>query len=419
MKNLIKIKRIEVKNNRIEYFLEVFGYVKKFFVNNENMYVQYQDSIEDIPFGIAVIPLLSNILPIAWFSDAEIIIGELDKTFYNAIDNIKEGYSKMHPNANLGGKISVKNIIDYSYEPSDKCATFFSGGVDSLGTLIEIIDEKPILVTLWGSDISLDDKQGWDKVKREVVDFGNKRNLQNLLIESSFRRFISEGELTKAYSKFMKDNDNWWHGAQHGIGLIGHVAPYAYKNKLKIIYIPASLSPETINFSCASHPTIDNEFKFAGCSTVHHGFENNRQNKISIISDYIKESDDKLFIRVCWQSDGGINCSKCEKCSRTIMGLIANKINPNEHGFYIDKNTSKEIESNMKYNWILSESLIEFWNQIKNKFNKDKELWKKEESVNWILNINFNNLNRKKIINKKIKQLIIQIKVTLYKVLKR
>ena len=122
---------------------------------------------------------------------------------------------------------------------------------------------------------------------------------------------------------------------------------------------------------------------------------------------------------MCWQSDGGINCSKCEKCSRTIMGLIANKINPNEHGFYIDKNTSKEIESNMKYNWILSESLIEFWNQIKNKFNKDKELWKKEESVNWILNINFNNLNRKKIINKKIKQLIIQIKVTLYKVLKR
>lgn len=418
MKNLIKIKKIEVKNNRIEYFLEIFGDIKKFFVNNENMYVKYKDSIEHIPWGIAVIPLLSNILPIIWFSDSEIVIDELDETFYKAIDKIKQGYSKMHPNAVLGGKISVKNIIDYSYESSNKCATFFSGGVDSLATLIEIIDEKPILVTLWGSDISLDDKQGWNKVRNEVIDFGKKRELENLFIKSSFRRFISEGELTKEYSKFMKDDDNWWHGAQHGIGLIGHVVPYAYKNKLKTIYIPASLSPDTINFSCASHPTIDNEFKFAGCNTIHQGFNNTRQDKISIIADYVKKSKDKLFIRVCWQSDGGENCSKCEKCSRTIMGLIAEKINPNEHGFNFDKNKLNKLEVNLKYNWILSQSLIGAWNQIKDKFTKDKQFWEKNRDVDWILDINFNKINKKKIRYKKIKDLIIHIKVTLYKILK-
>lgn len=419
MKNILKIRKIEIRNNRIEYFLDVFGEVKKFFISNENMYIEYPNSVEDIPLGIAIIPVLSNILPIVWFSNSELILEELDKTFYNAIDKIKQGYAIMHPNAELGGKIIVKNIIDYSYESSNKCATFFSGGVDSLATLIKIIEEKPTLVTLWGSDISLEDEVGWENVKSEVIKFGEERGLENLIIKSNFRMFISEGELTKEYCNVMKDNDNWWHGAQHGIGLIGHIAPYAYKNKLGTIYIPASLSISTSNYSCASHPLIDNEFKFATCNTVHHGFEYTRQNKVEIISEYIKHKKDKIFIRVCWQSDGGKNCGKCEKCSRTIMGLIAEKVNPNDHGFDINEDTINKIKFNLKKNWILESAGIGLWYEIKDKFKKEKDFWKDVKCMTWILNINFSKLNKKKIRNKKIKELVVRFKVNIYELLKK
>lgn len=289
-KNLISIDGIELKKNRIDYFLKIKGEVAEVFNLNTNMFVEYRENIEEVPRGIAIIPLLSNILPIIWFSNSEIIIDELDETFYKSIEKIKNAYMKMHSKANLRGEIIVKKIINYDYKASNECATFFSGGVDSLSTLISRIDRQPKLVTLWGSDIKLQDKIGWNNVENEVVNFAENMNLKNVFIKSSFREFINEGILTKKYSKCMKDDDNWWHGAQHGIGLIGHIAPYAYIHKLNTLYIPASLSPENQNYSCASHPTIDNEFKFAGCDVVHEGFNNMRQDKVKIISEYINET---------------------------------------------------------------------------------------------------------------------------------
>lgn len=392
-KNIIKVRNIEIKNNRIEYYLQLEGSVKKYFNQSINMFVEYNSSIEGVPEGIAVIPLLTNILPVAWFTDSEIQVETIDKTFYESIDQIKQGYVDMHVNANLKGGFRANNIVDYKYEPHNRCATFFSGGVDSMSTLITRINEKPDLITVWGADISLNNKDAWSKVENEVVRFGEKNSLSNIIIKSSFKQFLNETLLDKSFGKDM--GDLWWHGAQHGIGLIGLVVPYAFINKMRIVYVPSTHTDKDGHVSCASYPTIDNKVRFGRCEVLHEGFENSRQDKIKNISRYIKEKDSNLFLRVCWKSTDGKNCSICEKCSRTIMGLIAEGINPNKHGFKIEKKQIKQIERKWKYEWIISHN-IPLWIDIQDRFKENKYEVEKEESLKWILDIDLQKEEAKK-----------------------
>lgn len=408
MENIINVKEITVKKNRVEYVLDCTGEVKKYFNPNQNLFIEYNENIDNVPLGILVIPLLTNILPIAWFSDAQILVDEIDKNFYESIDQIKQGYIEMHTNVLLRGSILPKNIVDYSYETTSKTATFFSGGVDSMATLLSRINEKPTLVTLWGSDIKLTDISGWNKVQSEVVNFAKCKGLDNLLVKSSFRTFISESRLDADFSNLM--NDGWWHGAQHGIGLIGHIAPYAYLHKLKTLYVPATYTLNDGHVSCASYPTIDNKVKISSTSVFHEGFENNRQSKIGIICDYVKKYNEDLFIRVCWISEGGRNCSKCEKCSRTIMGIIAEFMNPNDFGFYVTTETLKDLKRNVTKNIVFSKENIRFWLEIQQRFQEHNNYWKNNKQLKWILKINFIKNNQKNIRKKRISTLIINIK---------
>ena len=75
-------------------------------------------------------------------------------------NDFKQGYIDMYPKVDFKGTLIASNIIDNSYIPSKRTASFFSGGVDAFSTLISHVDEKPVLVTLWGSDIKLTDIKG-------------------------------------------------------------------------------------------------------------------------------------------------------------------------------------------------------------------------------------------------------------------
>lgn len=388
MRDKIVVEDINVKENKIEYKIRVDENIKKYFNLEKNMWIEYDCNIEGIPEGIAVIPLLTNLIQMAWFLNIEIVVNEVDKKFYDCLDKVKEGYKNMFKMERLNGKLTVKNIVDYSYKPSDKSVMFFSGGVDSLATYITVRKEKPALATVWGSDIALDDIRGWNLVKDEINQFATERGLNTLFITSSFREFINEINLDKAVNLVTDTEYGWWFGVQHGIGLIGHLIPYAYINKIKTIYIAASLNNNSINYVCASFPTTDGNVRAAGVKVIHEGFENTRQDKIKIICDYIKSTGDNMKIRVCWETKGGKNCSKCEKCSRTIMGILAEKMDPNKMGFNITDEDIKKIEYEWKYIWKVHGPNIMHWKDIQNRYLEDKSYWE-DKPEKWILKINF------------------------------
>lgn len=334
---------------------------------------------------------LFNILPIAWVYDAEINITELDADFSNHLADVKKGYEDMYPMIEFKGKINcnIKENRSITVSRSTSSAVFFSGGADAFHTLIAHIDEKPLLVTLYGADIHLKDAAGIANVREFVSKIGKRFSLENTGITTSFRNIINKNLLSV---KVKESGDDWWHGFQCGIGLIGHVAPLVYLLGLKKIYIASSYSKHVQGqYTCASDPSIDNNVYFCGGRVYHDGYEYSRLEKVRDIVKYSQENNIRIPLRVCWESTGGYNCSKCEKCLRTIFAIIAEGGNPEEFGFTWNEKLKKMCRKNMKTQFIMTKMRIEVqWIPIQNRLCEQRE---KFDEYRWLMNLDFSNFN--------------------------
>ena len=331
MRNKFYLNGIIKKYNKISFEYSVEGEWKEVFNFDEMFFCEYSEDICSVPDSIACIPLISNILPIVWVYDAEIIVPECDKEFFDNIYYIKKGYMDMYPQLTFKGNVIVKSLVNNKSIDSGFSLAFFSGGVDSNNTLVTHITEKPKLLSVWGSDITFEDVDGWKKVVNCIKTSADFYNLSYVFVKSNFRRFINYDLLEK---KIEQVDDNWWHGFQHGIGLISISFPYAFTQNISKIYFASTYDEkEKGNYTCASDPTIDNWMRCAGIRTIHDGYYLTRQEKIHNIVEYSKNNNVKIPLRVCWESSGGSNCCNCEKCWRTIFELLAEDENPKEYGF--------------------------------------------------------------------------------------
>lgn len=353
-KDCLIINKITKKQNKIEYDYNAKGKWKELLNMNEKMYIEYDMNIEKVPNSIAVIPFLCNIIPISFVFDLEIVLDEIDKSFFECVPKIKEGYANMYPKISMLGNLIPKKVIENLYIP-ERTGTLFSGGVDATNTLLQHINEKPILFTLWGADVNLKDKNGWNIVKEHHVSVAKEYGLECCFMKTNFRSILNMSALSNYV--FEKVNGEWWHDFQHGIAILGHVSLVAYLRKIGNLYI-ASSNTENSKLPCASDPTIDNYLRFASCTVVHDGYEFNRQDKIHNICKYLDSVNKKYIpLRVCWKSNGGENCCECEKCYRTIIEIIAEGKDPNNFGFNLSKNKRDKMMKKMpklslvKYNF--------------------------------------------------------------------
>ena len=332
MKDCLKITKIIKKNNRIDYVYTPEGKWKELLNLKEQMFIEYDTNIEQVPDSIAIVPLLCNILPISWLFDITISIDVIDKEFYDCIPDVKKGYCEMYPHVSMLGNLEIEKI-ENNYYDSEKSSSLFSGGLDAFDTLFEHMQEKPDLLTVWGADITLKDEIGWNKVKKHHLSVGKQYELSNSFIKSNFRTSLNYNALSAYVSK--KIGGEWWHEFQHGIGILGLVAPLAYINHYSTIYIASTYTPEYKGqYTCASDPIIDNHLRFASCKVVHDGYEKSRQDKIRNICKHLEQNNENFInLRVCWKSTGGNNCCECEKCYRTILGILVEKKDPNNFGF--------------------------------------------------------------------------------------
>lgn len=183
-------------------------------------------------------------------------------------------------------KIKPKKIVKNKIK-SKRSSMFFSGGVDSLDTLCTNFDKTPLLVMIWGSDIWLEDKKGWNTAKQNMDRISKRLKKETTYITSNFRKTINELKLNEVYEE--KLGDNWWHGVEHGLALLGHIAPIVSKYNISIHYMPGTFSNNDKNVKCASYPTIDENFKVSNCSVVHDGFNYSRLDKVKNIVKFRKK----------------------------------------------------------------------------------------------------------------------------------
>ena len=345
--NRIEIERPEVNGNIVTYHYSVTGEWSELFTEREPFYIEYSVSINDVPEGVLMVPFIANILPVSWIYNAEIHCSVCDKDFFDCIADIKRGYANMFPMMEFRGVLKVDVLQKNKPAGQDGCIVFFSGGVDSFYTLISHRLESPTLFTVCGSDITLDDLEGWENVKRQTRDVATVFNTPIAFSRSPMRTFMEEGML---YEKVVHiSGDGWWHGFQHGIGIISHAAPLMYALNKKTVYFASSFTPaDKGKYTCASDPTIDNFVHFCGADVVHDGYEYNRVEKIRTITHFSEETRTQIQLRVCWASTGGSNCCHCEKCWRTILGIYASGSDPRRFGFEYDSFSSiaREIKAN-------------------------------------------------------------------------
>lgn len=387
MQNFMTIDDITLICNKLTYEYTVSGDWEKYFINP--FWLEYSEELSNsIPKGILAIPLISAVLPLAMIVNATIVVPELDKNFYNSIPNLKAGYQKKYPSINFAGSIEPQNIIKYDYEPQEKSLTLFSGGVDSLNTLISNINENLTLVTIRGGDPPLDYPDDiWQFIKENVSNVGKQFNAENIFIQSMYRLFTDE----KVLSKLIRTLDNnipGWYPFQLGVSMVSTMVPYAYLHKIKRIYMASCytykykfIGPE------ATGPEIENNFKFSSCEVVHDAYDCTRQEKVQNICNYYAENNKSIIIHACGSMRPGICCS-CEKCIRTIAGILAEKQLPENYGF-IKNNTITDVCNYLKKRDDFLEQYIMFWLDIQNRFKENYTKPYENADVDWFCNVNF------------------------------
>ncbi len=381
----IVLQQINKQDNTISYSFTVSEGLIKYF-SGKPFVIEYPENIEAVPDAIAAIPFACNVLPIIWLTDSVLRLKELDKAFYDCIPNVCSGFEKMFPESVFAGQILVDSLAECDIPASGGSAAFFSGGLDAVHTLVRHLDEKPALVSIWGSDIRFDNAAGWEVVHKGIAEYSEKYNLPDIMIRSSFRDFDNEGLLHKTFCEQLKDG--WWHGVKHGIGLLGHAAPYAYLHGLSTVYIASSNCPADGHVRCSSNPLTDNHVRFANARVVHDGFECSRQDKVRDVVNYVNRTGDQVSLHVCWESQSGSNCCRCEKCYRTMVGLIAEGADPVDYGFAYTRTTIQNLRRYLVSNYRSSGILQRQWTHIQDRITANRlQLGKHSDwkYVKWLL----------------------------------
>ena len=335
-------KPILVDGFTVRYELKCSPGMRKYF-SSRDMFVTYDADMSDVPEALLLIPFLSSAAPIAWSLGAELRAPCIDVEFLHALSEIKESFRRFHPAGDWSGEVRGDLIVDTSrsYRVRRR-AILFSGGVDSVTSAVVHQDENPRLVTVWGADLGLAQHRPWEQVSAATRTFAQHRSMDISFVKTNFRTFFNSYKLN---ARSQPSFPNWYSGFQQGLGLVGLCAPLSCVHELESIYIP---STHTADFArpWGSHPEIDNHIRWGSTQAIHDGYELSRQNKLQALAKYIREEDPGLSLRVCWAK--GANCSRCEKCSITMIGLVIEGLDPNHHGFIFGPQTLSYIRSQLE-----------------------------------------------------------------------
>ena len=362
MKNLdIILTQIERKGHLVNYQFTVSRELEKYFTTR-TLFLEYDRDVSSIPDSILAIPFVSSLLAFSWVLDCNLWVREIDKTFYDSVPRIREAYREIYDHFPLKGRF-VPAILTRNELAMDK------------------LEDKDIAA---------------DADKRDISRFAEEYHVPTCFVRSNFAVLLTK-EFDKEFAK--KLGDTMWHGFLHSMAFIGISIPIAYQAGINEILIASSLTIG-LNFLCASNLTTDSEFCYAKNGyTTHDGFELNRQGKMGVIVKHQLSTGKPYFMRVCSFNDH--NCCECEKCFRTILGIVAEGGDIKDFGF--------NIEGSLKEHWedvlyrraglmsFKSEKFIH-WPHIKKRMLENYEIIKDKEFVDWFLSFDFDKAKREGLI---------------------
>lgn len=340
------------------------------FFPNRTFKAEYGTSVEDAPERVLVIPVLAQACPAVWAKGGDVYVDTIDASFRSALYEVQATLRKMYPRIIEGGDVIAERVEQPSPpRRMDGEAMLFTGGADSVATYVRHRDTDPVLITVRGWLLRPDEDDRWEHVKQHVAEFASNEGCESLTIETDLHAFPDHGLLNAHYKRFT--DGAWYSAVGHGLGLLGLCAPLAYAREVGTLHIAGShwegfriegqsWSGKAIPWG--SHPSIDNEVRWTETNGHYDGFDLTRQDKLEVISEFVREHRPNLQLRVCARDEEGVNCSQCEKCLRTIAGLLLAGLDPNEHGFNATTETLEHCVNQFEEgNWVLDAHTVLHW----------------------------------------------------------
>ena len=317
-------------HRRVQLRYRLSGEWKRYIECRKPCFIEYCVPVNDVPESVLVVPFLANFLPLAWVKDAVVEVPVCDKAFADAIPLIRQGYADMYPEQSFRAKIRIgRTEVNPCRSENKRTAALFSGGLDATATLLRHLDEIDDLFMIFGADVNCRNQTGIANMKKILQDASEQFGKNGLWCRTSIRKVLRKKKLDPLVKH---PGETWWHGYHHGISMLSMLAPLAWIYGISTLYIASSFTKGQAHV-CASDPTIDNHMSYCGCRVIHDAYELDRSDKIRLVGKYAEATGNNLYIRACIKSKEALNCCKCEKCIRTILGFWSCGYDPKRFGF--------------------------------------------------------------------------------------
>lgn len=258
-------------------------------------------------------PFAASLLPLAQSLHENLIIeGEVSPRLVNGMREYQSAMALWFPKQMRPVGIFAQDQVQLPIQDGGKtCVTLFSGGVDSSYTLMSHLPEHqkdPIYqvqagLFIHGLDIPLQNKNS----------FAESLNVFNQQLSSVG---VSVIPCATNLHYFTSGLLNW--GIAHGGAIIG--AGLVLDKLIGNLLVPSSYALDEL-IPWGSSPLIDHLLSTETFTVIHHGTTASRIEKVSAISTW---EPARNFLRVCIDENRRSalnNCSRCEKCIRTMTML--------------------------------------------------------------------------------------------------
>jgi hypothetical protein len=328
-----------VNKNTVKSTLQVPDRIKKYIKTHE-LFVTYDKEITDKE-SILNIPLVSNVLPLAWLTDSDIRVDSLDKRYRESMYALKEEINKIFPVKQYKTNINAGRIVENKVE-AEGTGLLFSGGVDSTYSLISNWSKKPHLIMVWGIDMHPypEYAEHWNQLESIYSEFAQRNGLTFNMIKTNASQIMNYPRIDHDFHRALQSSRLRLRH-QHSLIVIPLVAPFSL-NRFDELLFAASYYPRAhtvIKRSGVTIPKADERIVWADLETKHDGFIP-RIDKLHIISDFINKQD--IVLKPCQRPE--LNCGYCFECQRTIMYFALQGIDPNRLGFKVNEDTFENMK---------------------------------------------------------------------------
>ena len=188
--------------------------------------------------------------------------------------------------------------------PPRRTALCFGGGVDSLYALLAGHERPDMLVFVVGYDIAVSDRPRAAAAERSMREVASATGTEAVVVESNLREHPAH---TQA---------NWEHGHGGALAAVGH----ALRGVGRLL-IAAAYPHDLEHWGWGTHSRIDPLWSSEALRVATAGADAWRWEKVRMLAG---QPIAHRHLRVCWEHRSDrLNCSRCEKCVRTMLELAA------------------------------------------------------------------------------------------------